>query len=386
MSAPSAGVARLPWRLSTFYFFYYATVGAFMPYWSPYLEARGFTPAQMGIAYALMGGMRTFVPVVWGWYADRRGTRMGLIRLASLAALVSFMAIPFVPGVFWVGVVMVAYTLFWHALLPQFEVVTLNHLLARGGDYARVRVWGSVGFVVSVLGLGALLDRSGVLWLPWLVGCFWLGMAVSSWFVPEPPPALGPMVVTAPIWTVLRNPAVVALMLICFFWQLSFAPYYNFFTLLLERHGHARGLAGSLWSIAVIAEIVMFVQAGRAIRRFGARPLLLMAMLAAVVRWLMTAELIDSLPLMVLVQITHAASFALFHAVAVHYIQRLFPGSLQGRGLAIYNAVSYGVGGSLGSVAAGYAWEGLSPEAVFLCAAVVAAIGGWIAYRRLPAL
>jgi PPP family 3-phenylpropionic acid transporter len=386
MRSPPAGVDRLPWRLSSFYFFYYATVGAFMPYWSPYLEARGFSPAQMGIAYGLMGGMRTIVPVAWGWYADRRGRRIGLIRAASIAALVSFMAIPFVPGVFWVGAVMVAYTLFWHALLPQFEVVTLNHLLARGGDYARVRVWGSVGFVVSVVGLGVLLDRSGILWLPWLVACFWIGMALSSWLVPEPASVLHAAGPAPSIWTALRHPGVIALLLVCFCSQLSFAPYYNFFTLFLERHGHARSLAGSLWAIAVIAEIIMFIHAGRAIARFGPRPLMIAAMLTATLRWMLTAAVVDSLPLMVLLQTSHAISFALYHAVAVHYVQRMFPGALQGRGMAIYNAVAYGVGGSLGSLVSGYIWEGVSPESVFLSAALVAAAGTWIAVRRLPAL
>ncbi|HET8880854.1 MAG TPA: MFS transporter [Solimonas sp.] len=385
MAAPSAGVARLHWRLASFYFFYYATVGAFMPYWSPYLEARGFSAAQMGIAYALMGVMRSIVPLAWGWYADRRGRRIGLIRIASLCALVSFLTIPFVPGVFWVGAVMVAYTLFWHALLPQFEVVTLNHLVARGGDYTRVRLWGSVGFIVSVLGLGALLSQTGMLWLPWLVGLFWLGMALSSWMVPEAPELLSSDGARISIFRALRMPGVIALLLVCFCSQLSYAPYYNFFTLFLERHGHARSLSGLLWALAVMAEVVMFIYAGRLIVRFGARRLMIVAMFATMLRWALTAVLIDALPVVLLLQLGHAFSFALYHTVAIRYIQQMFPGALQGRGQAIYNAVSYGVGGSIGSVASGYLWQDLSPEAVFLCAALVAAIGTWVALRRLPA-
>src|SRR3546814_17323323 len=90
---------------------------------------------------------------------DHRGKRIGLIRAASISALLLFMTIPFVPGVFWVGAVMVAYTLFWHALLPQFEGVALSHLAARGGDYTRVRLWGSIGFIVAVPGLGMQIGR-----------------------------------------------------------------------------------------------------------------------------------------------------------------------------------------------------------------------------------
>lgn len=381
--AQTAGAMRLQPRLASFYFFYYATVGAFMPYWSPYLAARGFSPVQMGIAYALMGLMRTVVPVVWGWYADHRGTRIPLIRLASLAALVLFLAIPFMPGVFWVGAVMMGYTVFWHALLPQFEVVTLSHLAANGGDYSRVRLWGSVGFIVAVLGLGVLLGVTGILWLPWLVGAFWFGMAVSTWFVPEPPAFHAHQAERPSIWKVLKQPVTLALLFACFCSQLSFAPYYNFFTLFLERHHYASSYAGLLWTLGVIAEIGMFMIAARVIGRLGSRKTMLMALAATALRWAATAGAVDSLAVLLLAQLAHAVSFAAYHAVAMYYVQRLFPGALQGRGQAVYNAVAYGMGGSIGSIASGYLWQYLSPEAVFYSASLVALLGFWGVYRRL---
>lgn len=387
MSTSSAGVARLPWRLSSFYFFYYATVGAFMPYWAPYLAARGFNEAQMGIAFALMGCVRAVVPLAWGWYADHHGKRIGLIRAASVSALLLFMTIPFVPGVFWVGAMMVAYTLFWHALLPQFEGVALSHLASSGGDYTRVRLWGSVGFIVAVLGLGGVLAHTGPLALPWLVAVFWVGMAISTWLVPESPSLPSShTVVTRSIFHVMRDPGVIALLLVCFCSQLSYAPYYNFFTLFIERHGHPPQLIGMLWALAVLAEIVMFFYAGRIIARWGARRLLIVAMAATMLRWSLTAGCADSLAMLVLLQLGHALSFAAYHAVAMRYVQKMFPGALQGRGQAIYGAAAYGIGGSIGSVASGFLWQALSPEAVFLAAGAVAALGWWIAWRWLPAL
>jgi MFS transporter, PPP family, 3-phenylpropionic acid transporter len=383
MLAPNAGVERLHWRLAGFYFFYYATVGAFIPYWAPYLQARGFSAVQMGVAFALMGVTRSIIPIAWGWWADHSGKRIGLIRWASVAALITFLSIPFVDGVIWIGALMVAYTLFWHALLPQFEVVTLNHLLRSGGDYSRIRLWGSVGFVVSVMALGALLDITGMLWLPWLVGCFWLGMAVSTWAVPEAPDAHARDAPRVPILSVLRRPEVIALLIACFCSQLSFAPYYNFFTLFLEHHGYRRSLAGVLWTVGVVAEIGLFIVIGRYIHRFGARKVLLLALATTALRWLLTATLVDSLAVLVLSQMLHATSFGAYHSVAVLYIQRLFPGALQGRGQALYNAIAYGVGGSIGSLASGYLWEGVSPAAVFYAAALVALIGWFVAWRYI---
>jgi PPP family 3-phenylpropionic acid transporter len=165
---------------------------------------------------------------------------------------------------------------------------------------------------------------------------------------------------------------------------MSFAPYYNFFTLFLERHGHARSLAGVLWAIAVVAEIVLFVYMSRVIARVGARRLLLLALAASVVRWLLTVVLVDSIPALAGIQTLHALSFGAYHACAMHYVFRLFPVRLQGRGQALYNAAAYGVGGSIGSLGAGAIWDHLRPEATFLVAAIIALIGTWIVWRRVP--
>ncbi|MGQ0587147.1 MAG: MFS transporter [Gammaproteobacteria bacterium] len=370
-------------RLSGFYFFYYATVGAFMPYWSPYLEARGFSAAQMGIAYALMGVTRSIMPIAWGWWADTTGRRIAMIRHAVLVSLALFLCIPFSDSLVGIGFFMLAYSIFWHALLSQFEVVALSHLQPHGGDYSRVRLWGSVGFVAAVLGLGPILDALGILPLPWLVAAMFAAMALSAWLVPEVPALPQAARESVPILDVLRRPWVKALLVSCLLSQLSFAPYYNFFTLFLERHDYARSTAGFLWALAVVAEIGLFLAMGRLISALGARRLMLIVLAATALRWVLTALLVDSLALLVLLQLSHALTFGAYHALAVYYVQRYFPGSMQGRGQAFYNAAAYGLGGSIGSLASGYIWEHISPEAAFLGAGLSAAAGWFIAWRGL---
>jgi len=370
-------------RLSGFYFFYYATVGAFMPYWSPYLEVRGFSAAQMGVAYALMGLTRSIMPIAWGWWADVSNRRIVLIRVCVLLSLALFLCIPFTGSIVGVAAFMVAYSIFWHALLSQFEVVALMHLLPYRGDYSRVRLWGSVGFVVAVLGLGPLLDAFGMLPLPWLVAGLFAAMAVSTWLVPEVPAPPLAHEAPVPILNVLKRPEVRALLLACLLSQLSFAPYYNFFTLFLVRHEYTRGVAGLLWALAVMAEVGLFLVMGKLIAAAGPRRLMLAVLAATTVRWCLTPLLVDSLPLLVLLQLSHALTFGAYHALAVYYVQQYFPGSLQGRGQAFYNAAAYGVGGSVGSLGSGYIWQHVSPEAVFYSAALAALAGWWIAWRRL---
>ncbi len=377
--------AALHARLGGYYFFYYATVGAFMPYWSPYLEARGFSATQIGIAYAFAGISRATMPFLWGWLGDHSGRRIHLVRISSVASLTLFLLIPFVEGVWAITAAMLAYNLFWQALLSQFETVSMVHLARTGGDYSRVRLWGSVGFVVAVLSLGPLLDLWGILPLPWLVGALFALMAASSFLVPEtvsaPHDPAAPM---AGIGSVVLRPEVIALLLACLCSQMSFAPYYNFFTLFLERHGHLRSSAGVLWAIAVVAEIVLFVYMSRIIARVGAKHLLLVALGTTVLRWLLTVVFADSFAALVLIQISHALTFGAYHACAMHYVFRLFPVRQQGRGQALYNASAYGIGGSLGSLGAGAIWDHVRPEATFLIAALVALIGTWIVWKKVP--
>ncbi len=379
---------KLKLRLAGFYFCYYGTVGAFMAYWTPYLLARGLSATQVGVAYALMGVSRATVPVAWGWWADHSGERMTMIRFAAIVSLLIFIAIPLVKTAGAVMALMLAYTLFWNALLPQFEVVALNHLRDGGGDYSRVRLWGSLGFVATVLSVGPALDALGVEWEPWLVAALFAGMAASAWMVPDhrllPRTAAMSAVPVSSLLAVLRRREVIGLLIACLLSQLSFAPYYNFFTVYLTRHGYPRAFAGQLWALAVVAEIVLFFFSARVLRLTGARRLMMLALATAALRWLLIGLAADSLGALIAAQALHALSFACYHLVAMHYVQTLFPPDLHGRGQALYNSAAYGVGGSIGSLASGFLWDAASPEALFVLAAGVAMLGGIVAWYSLP--
>ena len=235
-----------------------------------------------------------------------------------------------------------------------------------------------------MLSLGPLLDRWGMLPLPLLVGLVWLGMVGTAWWVDEPPAPPRVREARGALWVILRRPEVMALLLVCFASQLSFATYYNFFTLFLERHGYSRGFAGLLWALAVLAEIALFWWMRPLIQRFGVRNLMLWAIGGTAGRWAVTALAVDQLWLLILAQLSHALTFGAYHAVSVHYVQRMFPGQMHGRGQAIYSALSYGAGGSIGSLMGGWLWDGVSPQSTFLVAALMALLGFWVGWRRLP--
>jgi PPP family 3-phenylpropionic acid transporter len=88
---------------------------------------------------------------------------------------------------------------------------------------------------------------------------------------------------------------------------------------------------------------------------------------------------------MISAQILHAASFGVYHAVAIQLIHNYFVGQHQGKGQALYSSVSFGAGGAIGSLYAGYTWESLGTTATFMIAAVVSLLAAFIAYKKIAA-
>ncbi len=370
------------WRLSGFYLFYFASLGALIPYWSLYLEGLGFSAVAIGQLMAMLMATKIVSPNVWGWIADHTGQRIKIVRLGSLAAAVTFAGVLLGDDYWWLATVMVCFSFFWNATLPQFEVTTLNHLGEEPHRYSSIRLWGSIGFILAVAALGPLLDRYGTNILPGvlvaLFACIWLG----SLLVPER--AAGHLPLThEPLREVLRSPQVVALLVVCFLMQASHGPYYTFFSIYLQDHDYSRSAIGQLWALGVIAEVGVFLVMHRWVPRFGLRALLLWSLGLAALRWLLVAWFVEQAWIMVAAQLLHAATFGIYHGVAIQLIHRYFRGRHQGRGQALYSSLSFGAGGALGALLSGLTWEPLGAAITFTGAAVVSLLAWWVAWRAI---
>jgi PPP family 3-phenylpropionic acid transporter len=381
---PQPARAAPYWRMSGFYFFYYASLGALVPYWSVYLKALGFGPGRIGELIAIIAATKVVAPNIWGWMADRSGRGMQIVRLASLAALLSFAVVFFAQDFLWMALVMTAFSFFWNAALPQFEVNTFNHLGDQPHRYSNIRLWGSIGFIVTVVGTGALLGQRGPGILPALILLLFAAIWITSLTVPERSEREA-VVASAPLTRVLRQGPVVALLTIIFLNQVGHGPYYAFFTIYMEQHGLASGAVGLLWALGVIAEVGVFLVMYRWLPRFGAGTLLAVAMGLGTLRWLVIAAAPEQIVLILGAQILHAASFGVVHAAAIHLVHRMFIGIYQGRGQALYSSLSFGAGGAVGSLMAGYLWEGFGGSASYLGAAAAAGLGTVVALSAVRA-
>ncbi len=371
------------WRLSAFYFFYFAALGTLMPYWGLYLQSQGFDAFAIGSLMAILMATKVVAPNVWGWLGDHLGHRMLLVRLASALSLASLLAMFGVHGFLGIALVMTFYSFFWNASLPQFEVVVFNHLGQDAERYSRLRLWGSVGFILTVVMVGWLVDRQGTeVVLPALVTVF-TGILLSSLLVGDGDGELRES--QSSILAVLKKPHVLAFFAAVFFMQMSHGPYYAFFSIYLQDYHYSKSDIGLLWSIGVIAEVLLFLFMHRLLRRWPSTAILRVSLVLAALRWLFIGWFPDEVPVLVLAQLLHAASFGSFHASAIHMVHEYFRGRHQGRGQALYASLSFGAGGAVGTFASGMIWEQWGAALAYTMASATALLGAWVVWRYIPA-
>lgn len=360
------------WPLSSFYLFYFALLGASAPFMGLYFAHLGFSPERIGELVAIPMLMRCLAPNLWGWLGDVTGRRLAIVRLGAFCTLVSFALILVDRRYAWLAMVMALHAFFWHAVLPQFEVITLAHLRERAEQYARLRAWGSLGFILAVVGLGALFERTGMGAWPAAMLTIMAGiLAASAWVPSATPRAHEQAPASGSFWRQVRRPGVPAFYLSVALMQLSHGPYYTFVSIHLEALGYGRTAIGLLWSLGVVAEILLFWWMARLLERFSLRQILLASLALAVLRWLLLGFAADHLVWLLLAQVLHAATFGSFHVAAVHFVQRRFGAGQQGQGQALYASLS-GIGGALGALYAGYSWDALGAGATFALASLAA--------------
>ncbi len=368
------------WRLSAFYLFYFGSLGALMPYWSLYLKELGFEAQAIGELIAIIMATKIIAPNIWGWIADRTGRHITLVRMSSLLTVFCFLGVFLGESYLWLAIVLGLFSFFWNAALPQFEATTFAHLGSQAHRYSHIRLWGSIGFIITVVLLGWLFQFISILWLPSLLISLFCGIGLSSFLVSEKT-TLPSTVSDESFYQIIKQPSVIALFLICFLMQTSHGPYYTFYSIYLEDYGYTRDLIGQLWALGVIAEISVFLVMHRLLMHFSLKFLLIISLSVTGVRWLLIGYSVESLPLLVFAQLMHAASFGMYHGVIMQLIRQTFSDRHQGKAQALYSSLSFGAGGALGSLISGYTWGNVGASLSYLWAALICGVAVWISWQ-----
>lgn len=363
------------WHFANFYFFYFATVGIIMPYWSVYLDYLKFSALEIGQLMAIFLFTKMLAPNIWATIADkvtaRTGSSLGILKFATLATVLIYLFMNVVEGFWPVAIVMLGYCIFWNASLPQLEAATLNHL-ADKQQYGKVRLWGSLGFIFTVMIVGGLMDFTGpqailpagaiALMALFFASLFMQSKKTNTVDVPQPAaPTKVPV-------SELLNPKVLVLLLLCLLMQISHSPLHTFMSIYLSDYGYSRFEIGVLWSVGVVFEILIFIGAATILKKWRLSTLLTFTFFVAATRWFLVGFFPDFVFIVFITQAMHAITFGLYHAVMIQLIDQLFVGHYQVRGQALYSSVTFGLGGAIGSYASGYIWQEFGKQQLFLAA------------------
>ena len=369
----------IPIRLAAYYFAFFAHAGAYVSYFALYLAGRGLGAGEIAFALAMPQLARIVAPALWGWLADAwglryAGARRAIVVFSGFALLAGFVTIFFLESAGAIALTLLLMSLFSAGASPLVEAITFSVIEGRTSRYGPIRLWGSVGFILAVLGTGAWLDFHETATLVAIAIALSAVVCAVSFALPS-----GPVPQHLPgaerIGAVLRRPEVLAFFCACFCMNAAHGTLYVFYTIFLEQAGYSKTLIGALWTVGVVAEILLFLRLPQVMRRFSLRLLLLASFACAVVRFPVIGWGVGSLGLLAAAQLLHAATFGVFHAASVAAVHRLFPGALASRGQALFSSVAYGLGGAAGSLVAGWTWVAFGPAESFAASALFAALG-----------
>jgi PPP family 3-phenylpropionic acid transporter len=369
-------------RLAVWYFWYFAFIGAFLPYFSLYLQSIGLSAGRIAVVMSLGQFMRLLAPLLWSWLADSGGKRVCIVVASTAAALASFSVVFLTQDFVALLLGMAVLHFFWSASLPLVEALTLGHLAAHPERYGRIRLWGSVGFIVTVMGVGLLLDVAPIrsqLWVSWAL---LLGTFLSALTLTEVP--AGRKQVTAPMLDVLRQRKVGFLLAAGLLMTAAHGALYVFYSIHLVAQGYGKSLVGLLWTLGVVAEIVVFLLMPRISAWFSMRQILLACFALGVLRFLLIGWAVDFIVLAVLAQLLHGATFGAHHAATMAALNRWFVAGQQARAQALYGSVAYGAGGLGGALLAGLLWERAGAGVTFSAASFLALLGLILVWRGVP--
>ncbi len=359
--------------ISLFYFFYFALIGVHIIFVPKILSMSGMSSIEIGIIFASAPLVRFAVPFMF-----LRGFKLNHMTFYISLALMTLGAIGFYPSLthFWslLGV-NILFGIGIALILPYVEVIALERIGYE--KYGKIRLFGSIGFIIVALVLVKWLTTPHI----------GIGFLIAM--------ALGTMIFGAVIGKehtknsiINENSSSFTPLNHLYLWigfllmQVSFGPFYNFFTIYATDHGISLESTVWLWSFGVIAEIVMFYFQGKWLSG-NFTPLLWITAAITAFRWAIVALFPSSIEILALSQILHAFSFALFHTVAISTLFSLYEAKRLSQ--QFFFGISYGLGGFIGALGAGVLYE-YAPQYLFVSSsgiAVMSAVAFWIHNHRL---
>jgi PPP family 3-phenylpropionic acid transporter len=361
---------------------YFAHIGFFNPYLPLWLKHLGLPIVVISLLASVQSFTRVFAPYAWGALSDHTGERVRLLRFSAAVALAASAGLWVEGSAWWIAAVLLL--LFTHtSSMMSLTEAAMAHLVAGDwGRYGRIRLWGSVGFMVTVFSAGAWFEHFGMGHFPAWAAVTLAGVLACAWWLPDvrEKPAHA-QERGEPVLPVLRQPVVRWFFASLFFHVMAHFAIYGFLSLYLDARGYSKAMIGLLWAVSVLVEIAWFFSQGRLMRLLPMTGWLVLCGVAAVLRMGLIGGAADWLPALFIAQVLHALTFATHHTACIAMITHHFPGRLRGRGQALFTVIGYGLGGVIGVVAGGAVASRFGFETMYGVATAMALLGTACARR-----
>ena len=363
----------LPWRLAGFYFAYFAMVGVIIPYWPVWLQSRGLGAVEIAIVLAAARWVSVGTTPFIAQLADRRGELKRLLLLLMTGVVAGYAASSFAYGFWPILAIMAATAVFNSAVVPVGESMTMLHASKGHIDYGRVRLWGSVSFILASLLGGELLAGFApdiVLWAVVFCGAATVAAILA---MPDTRSEATPRRRGA-FRGLIRHPTLLLFLGTAALLSSSHAVMYAFGTIHWRAAGISDRVIGLLWAEGVIAEILLFLIGGAFMRRIRPADALLMAAAGGVLRWAVLGYSTDPVALFA-VQGLHALTFGAAHLGAMAFVARAAPAGFTATVQSLYNAIGMGAASALAIMLAGPLYAAVGGDAFYLMSALSLAGG-----------
>jgi PPP family 3-phenylpropionic acid transporter len=342
-------------KLSAFYFFYFAAVGVYIIFLPKVLLDIGYTPSQIGIVLALAPLMRFLTPFLFLKHVELNQTVFKSILFLSVVSASLFYVTIDNFYTFMVNNAILGVCL--SLLLPYIELISIKELKNK---YGRSRLYGSIGFMLVGLVLAKFLTVPQVALHYYLATTIFTALfayALLKYDDEEHENSSSDekfsLLKYWPFWVSL------------FLMQVSFGGFYNFFTIYETNHGISLEITSYLWAFGVICEILMlYFQAP--LLQFNLIKIIKFSIFITAVRWFMLYAFPDNLTISFITQSIHAFSFGLYHSAVIIYLYKLYSNKKLAQQFML--GVAYGLGGFMGALIAGWTYG----ENLFLFSSIFA--------------
>ncbi|MDA0241706.1 MAG: MFS transporter [Proteobacteria bacterium] len=360
-----------PVRLAFYYGGYFAVTGILLPFWPVWLSSKGLGAAEIGIVLAAAPFVRGFTNPLIAQYADRRGLRKPLMTLMAGAATLSFAAYGVTDGFWPILLVSILFFMFWSSTQPLGESLTMHIVRQEGANYGRIRLWGSITFILTAILGGRVLEGSppSLIYLLGLTGIAL--MFVICLILPKSRMQKSTQH-RLPIVPLLKSKPFVIMLGAAALIQSSHAVVYGFGTIHWKSIGYSETTIGMFWSIGVIAEIILFRYSAIVLRYLKPGILIALGGAAGIARWLITGSTDALLPL-IIAQVLHGLTFGATHLGAIHYISDYIPPSLSATAQSLLASVAMGFAIGITTLLAGSLYGSIGSQAYFAMAGVAVA-------------